>query len=196
MEGWIKLHEFVSNSQTFNGFEFKGCYGMSNDLFIKLFKHYIETGENLLDDYSRYVYLKWENPTENNRCCDQEEFNKLDQSLSLLRRSKIINGDQTHEERDKLKIYLKRYYDILENINQIPRKKASNHISKKEIRDAVFNKYGKVCLCCGSTENLTIDHVIPVKKGGKNDISNYQPLCKGCNSRKSTQNTDYRIKTI
>ena len=26
-------------------------------------------------------------------------------------------------------------------------------------REAVFDHYGRVCACCGSTENLTVDHV-------------------------------------
>lgn len=55
---------------------------------------------------------------------------------------------------------------------------------------------GNICLCCGISGEevlLTVDHVIPISRGGMNDISNLQPLCQSCNSSKSTKSTDYRV---
>lgn len=51
---------------------------------------------------------------------------------------------------------------------------------------------GNCCLACGSTENLRRDHVIPVTKGGTNDISNIQLLCDPCNTSKGNRIIDYR----
>lgn len=48
------------------------------------------------------------------------------------------------------------------------------------------------CLCCGAAGRLHADHVVPVSRGGLNHISNRQPLCASCNSRKGTQTIDYR----
>ena len=53
--------------------------------------------------------------------------------------------------------------------------------------------YGFRCLCCGKQTKLTPDHVIPVVHNGLNDIENIQPLCKSCNSRKSSKVIDFRI---
>jgi 5-methylcytosine-specific restriction endonuclease McrA len=50
------------------------------------------------------------------------------------------------------------------------------------------------CLCCGEQKTLTVDHVVPVAHGGSNDISNLQPLCGECNSRKGAKTIDYRAE--
>jgi 5-methylcytosine-specific restriction endonuclease McrA len=60
----------------------------------------------------------------------------------------------------------------------------------------LFVKYDKKCLCCGKIvkrpHELTADHIIPLVKGGSNNIENIQPLCKICNSKKGVKIIDYR----
>jgi len=43
------------------------------------------------------------------------------------------------------------------------------------------------CVFCGATEDLTLDHIIPVSKGGENTKSNIQRLCRRCNSSKGNR---------
>lgn len=52
------------------------------------------------------------------------------------------------------------------------------------------------CLRCQLTVKLSLDHVIPVSKGGSSSAGNSQPLCKSCNSRKLTSMIDYRPWTM
>jgi 5-methylcytosine-specific restriction endonuclease McrA len=49
------------------------------------------------------------------------------------------------------------------------------------------------CNCKGTKENpLSMDHVIPLSRGGRNDAGNIQVLCKSCNSSKGLNIIDYR----
>ena len=44
--------------------------------------------------------------------------------------------------------------------------------------------YSQPCSACGSNENITLDHIVPLSRGGRHSVGNLQPLCKSCNSSK------------
>lgn len=54
----------------------------------------------------------------------------------------------------------------------------------RRIRDVIASGLGD-CACCGSKKNLTIDHILPVSKGGKTEAGNLQILCGECNNIKA-----------
>lgn len=43
---------------------------------------------------------------------------------------------------------------------------------------------GKRCNYCGTSDNLTLDHILPKYEGGKDDAENLILACKSCNSSK------------
>ena len=51
------------------------------------------------------------------------------------------------------------------------------------------------CKYCKTRVNLTLDHKIPIIKGGKDDVKNLQCLCKKCNGMKSSL-TDKQIRSL
>ncbi len=51
----------------------------------------------------------------------------------------------------------------------------------------VFRRYGTKCVRCPSEHNLTVDHIIPLAKGGTWEQDNLQPMCHSCNSSKGVK---------
>lgn len=50
---------------------------------------------------------------------------------------------------------------------------------------AKIDEFNGRCAYCASSEDLTRDHVVPLCRGGSNQISNIVPACNSCNSRKN-----------
>ena len=47
--------------------------------------------------------------------------------------------------------------------------------------------YGNRCAYCNEEVPLTVDHIVPLSRGGSNSIENVVPACKHCNSTKGTR---------
>jgi 5-methylcytosine-specific restriction endonuclease McrA len=65
------------------------------------------------------------------------------------------------------------------------------HFTATEWHELVLACGGR-CLACGSREDLTVDHIVPLALGGSNTIENVQPLCSVCNGSKGGETRDYR----
>jgi len=59
----------------------------------------------------------------------------------------------------------------------------------EKLRRAIIARDGR-CLQCGSTDNLTVDHIVPKAAGGTNDPSNLRTLCGSCNSARPVDGSD------
>lgn len=67
-----------------------------------------------------------------------------------------------------------------------PRPKGRTKVkcADKRTRESVFAADDFRCRYCGSTEDLTVDHIIPRTFGGTNKRENLQTLCRSCNLEK------------
>jgi len=85
----------------------------------------------------------------------------------------------TPEGREKYRHYARRYYAKRKRSlygYPVQDKPKLSYKDKIEIR-----KRDKKCVYCGSTEKLTEDHIIPVKKGGLDIKENVVIACSKCN---------------
>lgn len=64
---------------------------------------------------------------------------------------------------------------------QVEKSKVAKKAVSKQMREKIFKRDGYKCLCCGSTERLTIDHIIPQHYVCLNTEENLQTLCFKCN---------------
>jgi hypothetical protein len=185
-----RLRAFVESSEHFNGFVMNGLYNLNHEDFFAAFKEYLLTGNNELDSHYDMTNILW-----------------------VARRNDDLYGGSTLCEKyiDLAKKYLsgrcfwninffwgakgiQRVKDkIIEsesrlkwiNSKEYRRLQACLFTSDIKVRRLVFKRDGKRCKKCGSIRNLTLDHIIPVSKGGGDTIENLQVLCRSCNSKKN-----------
>ena len=85
-------------------------------------------------------------------------------------------------------IFSRRFYEkhlTQEQADEIMRHKNRN---TRHLKFLIFTQ--KKCKFCGSTDNPTVDHIIPVSITGrkrKYDLSNKQLLCRDCNRKKGSK---------
>ena len=109
-------------------------------------------------------------------------------------RDKINRCQKNWRERniEKSRAYIKKWREnnrekllISRRISEHKRRtlSKSGSFTAKEWEE-VKKQYNYTCPMCGRKEpeiKLTIDHIIPLSKGGMNTIKNIQPLCAHCN---------------
>jgi 5-methylcytosine-specific restriction endonuclease McrA len=144
-------------------------------------------------DKTKYRYC-WQDPAWKAR--EKEKQKERTEKERLKRKAdpnKYRAKDKNWRERNK------EHYLVTHRISVHRRRVKLKKNGGKRITEvqwkALCEQTGNRCLACGQPGNyitLTMDHIIPIKKGGKDGISNIQPLCRSCNSSKGIKIIDYR----
>jgi len=122
-----------------------------------------------------------------------KELSRRGKLGALKRWANHVKVDRTYHSLNNLKtvnLELKRFH------NQRYKARKRNAIGKHTFNQWVQLKvkYNFMCLCCKKFEpeiKLSEDHIIPLSMGGSDQISNIQPLCISCNTKKHTKTTSY-----
>jgi 5-methylcytosine-specific restriction endonuclease McrA len=118
--------------------------------------------------------------------CDKclERLKELEKRLSFGEYDELLHPD---------KIRIEGHRDRSSNRRWLREFVAPGSFTQAQFK-ALCQHYGNICLRCRKEKVLVADHVIPLAIGGKNDISNIQPLCQSCNLIKGINSTDYRLR--
>lgn len=63
----------------------------------------------------------------------------------------------------------------------------SKKMKYTDVRRIIYNRYKGRCNICGdklSLKEMTLDHIIPISRGGDGSFSNLQCTCDSCNCMK------------
>jgi len=90
---------------------------------------------------------------------------------------------------EKIKAFQEKY-----RLNHLPKMAEKQHKRRTKMRlngvykvseKELIKLYSSPCIACGTTERVTIDHIIPIARGGTHSVGNLQSLCLKCNSSKN-----------
>lgn len=66
--------------------------------------------------------------------------------------------------------------------------------TRQSFREEMKEKLGCVCVNCGSNENIEYHHIVPLKNGGTNNLSNIVPMCRTCHFKSHDKKLFKNIK--
>lgn len=128
---------------------------------------------------------RWHNMTEEQkegaRRRNREYYKRAkEKKLQYQREYRAKNRDKVNANRNR---WLK---ESGKGIEIKHRRRALERGAEGSFTAAEFRALGNTCALCGRDDvPMTVDHIVPLSKGGSNYISNIQPLCKSCNCAKS-----------
>jgi 5-methylcytosine-specific restriction endonuclease McrA len=79
---------------------------------------------------------------------------------------------------------------VSEPVKRTRRQSQSRRSEAKRKKPKIMTRDGAKCRYCDAVDNLTIDHLVPLSKGGSNAQSNLGIACHGCNADKGNKTED------
>lgn len=163
--------------------------------------------EAIISRETRYIQLRLESPKYYFPVDNKRGFNELIFAfvfLYALAEAFIRIGEGRDSQLENMLDQFKQWYINLGNGEEETDEKYSEDSEIPELDSYSFVRAGKwwtvlardkwKCRSCGRTAKedgvlLEVDHIIPRSKGGNDDISNLQTLCKKCNIGKSNKDS-------
>ncbi len=126
----------------------------------------------------------------------KEQISEYKKEWSQANGERVAAYKRDHYERNRKQVILRSKKWAEDNVQKVKMVKSNNsrkrraakyasleHFTALEFQE-LCKRYGSRCLGCGDTESvLEADHIVPLTRGGADDIGNIQPLCGTVKSR-------------
>jgi 5-methylcytosine-specific restriction endonuclease McrA len=136
----------------------------------------------------------------------KEQIAEYKKAWTKANSARIAASKREYYERNREEVIARSTEWAENNLERVRQFKANNRRKRRVAKNAsrgsftakefkeLCERYGNKCLSCGSMGvTLEADHVIPLARGGSDDIGNIQLLCGFCNRRKFVSLVDYRM---
>lgn len=178
--------DFGKNKQTSNGLacNCKACHNLRGKVYYQAHQAQVieRTSKNNKANRARCYQAKvrWQNRhREEHLASTKERVQRWREQNRDKDRAASLRWSKAHPDAVR----------AISHKGRTRRFKADGFFTKEEWQ-AVKQAQGYRCLHCGKQEpeiKLTVDHIIPLSKGGTGYISNVQGLCRSCNSVKGVR---------
>lgn len=124
------------------------------------------------------------------KTANKNSWQKQKQDKDYLLKKQLYRQETREKRIERAKVWNKnnklKYYNNI-RVSKIKRKAELTGKTFVILERELKALYASSCAFCGSIDGITMDHIIPVSRGGNHSIGNIQPLCKKCNSRKKAR---------
>jgi 5-methylcytosine-specific restriction endonuclease McrA len=143
-------------------------------------------------DIEEFHYQKWGKYNRRAKCkiCRNKENKKYKRNKE---KEKLQHKKYYQKNKLKIKEQIKNYREKNPDCHRVANKKRK-YLKKtakgtftKELLKQKFDYYGNRCYYCNNSDKLTIEHRIPLSRGGTNWPANLLPVCPSCNSKKGAK---------
>lgn len=191
------LKQFLSKATNLAPFAINGYFHIDDDDLLTAFSMFCKHPErkrNPMADFAQFYYLR-------DDCIDHDTLPGLDGLEYWDKEKRLEIRDLFRNSAWNYKYFLSRenllklgdifskniWREKWEASRENRRKVACRYTARIDIRKAIFERDGKFCNRCFSTDKLHLDHILPVSKNGENTLENLQVLCRSCNSKKNNK---------
>jgi len=125
------------------------------------------------------------NPEKHRQQVRQSRMNNPEASRSAARAWNIANRERYNANMRAWRANNKdKVAEQNRNIKAKRRNAERRVVTAKDWRRLV-DRYRGCCAYCGDATKLTMEHVVPISRGGRHSIGNLLPVCMTCNTKKN-----------